>query len=305
MRHSGHFQRGARGDRAEQRRDHHGAVHGGAVGAGQPARALEDQHERAGREEHEGVRRRHVDLPMHVGRGLQDLDARQEVELHRLARDRERAGDRRLRGDDRGRGREQDQERKSGGRDECEERIDGGRGRGEEQCALPEVVEQQARPDDEEPGDAHGLLPEVAHVDVERLAARQHEEHGAEDRERDARVAEQHAQRVLRVEGRQDLRRVDDGAKAEEADRDEPQHHDRAEEAPDLLGAAALDRKKRDEDHERAWHHQSLQAGVDDRESLDRAQHRDRGRDERIAIEERRAEHREQHEPLRRLAVGA
>mgnify|MGYP003694514217 CR=1 FL=1 len=107
--------RGARRDRAEQRRDHHGAVHGGAVGAGQSARALEDQHERAGREEHERVRRGHVDLPMRVCGGLQDFHARQEVELHGLARDRERAGDRRLRGDDGSRGREDDQERQSGG----------------------------------------------------------------------------------------------------------------------------------------------------------------------------------------------
>ena len=55
---------------------------------------------------------------------------------------------------------------------------------------------------------------------------------------------------------------------------------------------------------ERAGHDEPLHGRVDDREALDRAQHRDRRRDQRVAIEERRAEHREQHQPLRGLAVA-
>ena len=50
-----------------------------------------------------------------------------------------------------------------------------------------------------------------------------------------------------------------------------------------------------------AGHDELLESRVDQGEALDGAEHRDRGRDQRVAVEERRAQHREQHEALRRL----
>ncbi len=115
----------------------------------------------------------------------------------------------------------------------------------QQQRALAEVVEQKSGPHDEEPGDPHRLAAEMTHVDVERLAAGQHQEHGAEDHDREARVAEQHAERVHGIERHQDFGRVNDLAQAEQPDRDEPDDHDRAEQPADALGAAALHRKQR------------------------------------------------------------
>ena len=50
-------------------------------------------------DEHDAIGRRHVDLPAFVGRGLQNLHARQQIELHGLPRDRKRSGNSCLRGD--------------------------------------------------------------------------------------------------------------------------------------------------------------------------------------------------------------
>ena len=144
----------------------------------------------------------------------------------------------------------------------------------------------------------------MAHVDVERFAAGQHEEYGAEDRKRDARVAEQHAKRVGRIQRGENFRRLQDLPQAEQSDRREPEDHDRPEQAPDAFGAAALDREQRDDDRECGGHDEALHRGVDDREAFDRTQHGDRGRDERVAIEESGAEDREQDQCLGGLAGG-
>ena len=116
-------------------------------------------------------------------------------------------------------------------------------------------------------------------------------------------MPEQHAERVPGIERHEDLGRLQDFAQSEEADRDEPDHHDRTEQPPDALRAAALHREQDDEDGQRAGHDEPLHGRVDDREPFHRAHHRDCGRDERIAVEERRAEHRKQHQPLRGPAV--
>ena len=43
--------------------------------------------------------------------------------------------------------------------------------------ALPEVVDDQRRPDDGEPGDPHRGLAEVPHVGIQRLAAGHRQKH--------------------------------------------------------------------------------------------------------------------------------
>ena len=50
-------------------------------------------------------------------------------------------------------------------------------GIGEEQCALAEIVEQKAREHDGEPSGADRDAAEMAHVGIERLAARDGQEH--------------------------------------------------------------------------------------------------------------------------------
>ena len=68
------------------------------------ARALDDskaEHQADRGEHQQPVDPRDVDLPHLVRRGVHDLHARAVAELHRLPRQRERAGDQRLRRDDR------------------------------------------------------------------------------------------------------------------------------------------------------------------------------------------------------------
>ncbi len=99
-----------------------------------------------------------------------------------------------------------DEQRQHGARCEAEERIQELGLRLEHQCALAEVVQQQAGPHEREPREPHGLLAEVAHVGVERLAAREHEEHGAQDRERDRGMLREQRERVAREQGREHVR---------------------------------------------------------------------------------------------------
>jgi len=105
------------------------------------------------------------------------------AELDRLVRDREDAGDERLRRD-RGRGRRERDHRENSPRGHHrEERVLERGGVSQEQRALAEVVEEQTRQDDAEPGDADGERTEVPHVRVHGLAAGHGEDDGAEDEE--------------------------------------------------------------------------------------------------------------------------
>ena len=194
----------------------HRADHGRAVRGRQRARRAEREHEADDGEEHDRVGRRHVDLAALVGRRLADLHARQQVELHGLARHGERARDRRLRRDDVGRRREHD-ERRQQRRAARARRTDSRRARRPSAAARPGRSSSAAAPATRaEPREPHGLLTEVPHVRIQRLGARQHEEHGAQDRQRDAgmrreqrhRVARRHARRALRARRRSRERRA-------------------------------------------------------------------------------------------------
>ena len=125
---------------------------------------------------------------MRLCRGLQHAHARQQVELHGFARHRERTRDRRLRGDDRRGGRQQHQRRQQCLRRQRIEGIGNRRRRLQQQRALTEVVDEQCRPHQHQPGQSHGLAPEVAHVGVQRLGTGHRQEHGAEDDQRQARM---------------------------------------------------------------------------------------------------------------------
>ena len=68
----------------------------------------EAEHEREAADRRAPVHLGDVDLARSRAGGVHDLEARRIAELHRLLRERERAGDERLRRDDRGDGRERD-----------------------------------------------------------------------------------------------------------------------------------------------------------------------------------------------------
>ena len=74
---------------------------------------------------------------------------------------------------------------------------------------------------------------------------------------------------------------------------------------PTLLRAAPLDREQHDDDAERHRQHGALETRIQDLHAFDRAQHRDGRRDQRVAIEQRRAEHAERDRAARPGFGGA
>ena len=216
-----------RDDVQQQRRDHHRHRHGNAVGGGERARRLEAQHDEDGRDGHRPVHLRHVDLAHLERRGVFDVEARRVAELNRLPRQRERAGDERLRGDDGGQ-RGQHHERQQ--RPRRRHQVEGLRRRArveQDQRALAEVVQHQRRQHQPEPRQADRPPAEVAHVGVERLAAGDRQHDGAEHDESVPAVVEEEPDGVARVHGFEHHRRADDPHDAEQRDGGEPRHHDR------------------------------------------------------------------------------
>jgi hypothetical protein len=156
-------------------------------------------------------------------------------------RERERAGDERLRRDDRGQ-RRQDDERgeQDAGRQQVKRVARRLRG-AQDQGPLAEVVEQQRGQDEREPCDADGTAAEVAHVGIQRLGAGDREHDGAQREERLAAVRDEELDRVPGVQRRQHARAARQLGGAEDADSEEPGEHDGREDAADSRGTALLE----------------------------------------------------------------
>ena len=84
----------------------------------------------------------------------------------------------------------------------------------------------------------------MPHVGVQRLRAGDGEHDGGQREERDREVAEEEVQRVGRRERLEDLRVIGDAAHAARGDREEPDEHHRAEQAPDRRRAQALEQEQ-------------------------------------------------------------
>ena len=114
------------------------------------------------------------------GRGVQDGEPRQQAELDRLMHQRIGAGDHRLAGDHRRRGGEHDHRHQEGFGHQPVERILDRRRIGQHLGALAEIIDQQRRQHQAQPGGLDRLAAEMAEIGIERLAAGHHQEHGAE-----------------------------------------------------------------------------------------------------------------------------
>ena len=166
----------------------------------------------------------------------------------------------------------------------------------EHEGALSEVVEDERGEDERDPGRDDGLAAEVAEVGVKRLGPRDGEEDRAEDDEADRAVFDQEGRGPCRAEGPQDGRVVDHGEHAERAEREEPDRRDRAEEQGDGGGAAPLHGEEDRDDDDRDRQHPGLERGRDELDAFDGREDRDRGRDHRVAREERGAGERQQED---------
>ena len=99
----------------------------------------------------------------------------------------------------------------------------------------------------------------MAHVGVECLGPGHAQHDGAEHGEPMEAVLPEKSERVSRVDCRQHDRLSDDPADAEHGDGDEPEHHDRTEQAADAVGAVFLNGKDNDQDGHGDRHHIGLE----------------------------------------------
>ncbi len=103
-------------------------------------------------------------------------------------------------------------------------------------------------------------------------------------------MPEQIVEPVARVERHQHAGMADDTEQPERADRHEPERHDRAEQTADARGALGLQAEQRDENADRERQHVGRECRQRCLDPLERAQHRYRGGDGAVAIEQGGAE---------------
>ena len=120
----------------------------------------------------------------------------------------------------------------------------------QQQRALAEVVQDQRRQHEREPGEADRMLAEMTHVRVQRFAAGDDEEDGAEHREPGEAVVAEEAERVPRIEGAEHRRRAHDPHDAQRRDRHEPDDHDRTEQSADPVRAVFLNHEQADQNRD-------------------------------------------------------
>ena len=186
-------------DEAEYPRGPFRGGHGKHIGASKFVRGAEHEHEQEDADEEQPIDPRHVDLPRLRLGGVAHLHAGQEAELHGLARDGVGAGDDGLAGDRRGHGGERHHGIERPLRKQQIERIGDGVRLEQHERALAEIVEQQRRQHEEQPGGLDRPSPEMAEIVVERLRARHDEEHRAERDEPDNAVREQEVEPVIGI----------------------------------------------------------------------------------------------------------
>ncbi len=290
----------ARAGVEQQRGDRHRPGDRHAVGLGQIGRLAEGDHQDHAQHHERAVHRRHVDLTVRGPRGVHDGEARHVAQLHRLLGERERPRDQRLRGDDRRDRGEGDQGIEAPRRRQLEEGVAQRVGVLEQQNALPEVVEQERRQNHGVPSPADRPRAEVAHVGVERLAAGDHQDHRAQDQEAVQPVLPQEAQPVQgahRAQHRDVVAALrQDAGEPGGGEHQEPEQHRRAEDRGDARRAVALHGEQGDQDPRRDRQDVGVEGAGRHTQTLHGREHRDRGRDDPVAVEQRRAEQAEQQE---------
>ena len=272
-------------DRGQQ----HGGRDRGAESAGQLCRAAEADGDGDGRDHHDPVHQRHVDLAIFLVGGLADHQARHPAELHRLAGEGIGAGDDRLAGDDGGHRGQRHQRVDSPVRHLGEERVVGQLRVAQDLRRLAGIVQQQPRQHDAGPGEAHRAAAEMAHVGIQRLAAGQRQKHAAEHDEAAPAVMDQESRAVERADGGEHAGEAGDGDGADRADHREPDQHDRAEQFAQPCGAERLGDEQADQDGDRQRQHVGFEGIGGDIQALDRAQHGDGGGDDAVAVDQRGA----------------
>ncbi len=271
--------------------DEHVQRDGNAVGGREVAAGAEHDHGQDDGEEQCPIDERYVDLSGIPYAGVQDVQPRQVAQLDHLLGHAERSGDQGLGGDDGGHG-GHDHERDEGpvGGHHVERVLDGFR-LGEQEGALPEIVDGEGRHRHAEPCQADRLLSEVPEIGIEGFGPGHAEDHRAQDDEARSRIAPDEAERVVRAQGSQDFRVPHDVRHAEGRDGGEPHERHRTEIAPDATGAALLHGEQAEQHDEREGDDGPPEVRRHDLQPFHRRKHGYGGRDDSVAIEQGGSEH--------------
>ncbi len=200
--------------------------------------------------------------------------------------EREHARDDRLGGDDGGQRGQADQGEQRPVRHQMVERM-GERCRlVQDQSALAEIIEDQSRQDQAEPGPLDRRPAEMAHVGIERLGAG-HRQHDRAQRHEGLPAGQlEQADGVARIQGAQHPGMLHDLDQAQDGQGGEPDQHDRPEQLADAGRAAALQHEQKEQDDHRQGHDMGLQSRGRGLQAFDRREHRDRRGDQAVAIEQ-------------------
>ena len=163
----------------------------------------EDQHQQNHAHRQQQIHAWDIDLAVIGGAGVADFHARKLAQLHRLLRHGEDAGNHRLRRDGGGHGREDYHRPVRPLRDDGEEGEAHQLGLLQDGGALAEIVQQQGRQRHEQPGILDRLAAEMAHIGIDRLAARHRQHDGAEAHERHPGRSQEYVQRIKRIDRQQ------------------------------------------------------------------------------------------------------
>ena len=277
--------------------DQHVGAHRNAIGCGQVARRLEHHHGQHNGSKQAPVDKGNVDLPRLAHAGVDQVQARQVAQLNHLLGHAKGPGDQRLRCNHRRHGGQHHQrQERPVGRHHVKRVFDRSR-IAQQERALAKVVQGQARHHHAEPGQADRLFAEMAQVGVQGLGAGHAQHHGAQQNKGHAGVVPHKGQRVIRVQGHQNMRIAGNMKHAHHRNHRKPQQRNRAKKLADASGAAFLHQEQAKQNHQRNRHHVFHELGRNDLQPLHRTQHRNRRGDNAIAIKQAGAKntHIEQH----------
>ena len=175
---------------------------------------------------------------------MQDAQARQVAHLNGLFGDAEGASNQCLRGDYcRGCGQTNQRQQRPVRGHQIKRVFDSGRVF-KQQRALAKIVQHQARHDDAKPGKANRFFAKMAEVSVKRLSARDAEHHCSQNNKGHARVGPHKTHCIVRADGFEDFRVVDDLRHTQQRNGQKPDQRDRAKKLADAGRAFFLYRKK-------------------------------------------------------------
>jgi len=131
----------------------------------------------------------------------------------------------------------------------------------------------------------------MSHIRIQRFGSG----HGQNDRSQrqkgEPAVEHKEVDRMVRIERPQDGRRLDDLPRAERRNHRKIHNHDRREQRTNFCGATLLQHKQKHQQPQGDRDNILLKPCIDDRQTFNRRQNRNRRRDHAVAVKQRRSEH--------------